>query len=80
MERTSSTALDFRHYNHKELRELRRKTRLSARALAKTLGVKTDKVARAERGEVVTYDFLCRLAQYYDRPVTYFLYQYPRVA
>jgi len=71
------TRLDYRHYNHKELRALRENRGFSIRGLAKELEVAPDRVARAERGEIATYDFLCRLAKYYDRPVTYFLYQYP---
>jgi transcriptional regulator with XRE-family HTH domain len=72
--------LDHRHYNHKELRALRDAREISLTQLSIDLKVERKRIWRAERGEGATYDFLCRLAQYYDRPVTYFLYQYPKVA
>ena len=72
--------LDRRHYNHKELRALRQARGVSLVKLSGDLQVERKRIWRAERGEGATYDFLCRLAQYYDRPVTYFLYQYPAVA
>jgi transcriptional regulator with XRE-family HTH domain len=72
--------LDSRHYNHKELRALRLVKDISLVQLSSDLKVERKRIWRAERGECATYDFLCRLAEYYDRPVTYFLYPHPKVA
>lgn len=58
------------HYDNEKLKQLRggRSLRTVATEISTFLGreIHFNKVARAERGEGVTYDFLCDLARFYN--------------
>lgn len=72
------------HYDPEKLRQCRREKSaqvgrdLSQEDLAKTLDVHRQTIYRAEKGEDVRYELLCDLAEYYDVPVTSWLYPRPK--
>jgi transcriptional regulator with XRE-family HTH domain len=69
--------MNRRHYDPERLRKLREAEGLSIRGLAKQLRVNHMSVQRAENGNV-SIDTLCLLANYFNVPVTRFIYERPK--
>jgi transcriptional regulator with XRE-family HTH domain len=75
--------MNWRHYDHEKLRQLRREKsaaegrKISLEDVASALAAHKETISRAERGAVASYELLCQLADFYQVPVTSLLHPVP---
>lgn len=62
------------HYDNTKLAAWREETGLSQKTVAERLDVARNTISRAEIGEVASYDLLCQLAYFYNKPIKDLLY------
>lgn len=78
--------MNANHYDAEKIRQLRRdkaakeNRAITQQEIATALGVDRQTIYRVEYALDVSYEMLCALADYYDVPVTLWLYPRPRKA